>query len=196
MKDIKKLVIATHNKGKLAEFQAMLKPYGVEAVCAVDLNLPEPDETGTTFIENAVLKAALAGQAASLPALADDSGLCVNALDGQPGLFSARWAGAEKDFAMAMGKIQKMLGDNPDRSAYFTATLALSMPDGDCEIFEGVINGTLIWPPRGANGHGYDPMFVPEGDTRTFAEMAPEEKEKISHRAIAFKKFADATFKS
>jgi len=196
MKNITKLVLATHNKGKLAEFQAMLKPYGIEVVSAADLNLPEPDETGTTFAENAVLKAALAGQAASLPALADDSGLCVNALNGQPGLFSARWAGQEKDFMAAMGKINAMLADKDDRSAYFTATLALSMPNGDCEIFEGVINGTLVWPPRGAHGHGYDPIFVPEGETRTFAEMLPHEKEKISHRALAFGKMIDAVFKS
>jgi XTP/dITP diphosphohydrolase len=196
MKQIKKLVLATHNKGKLVEFQALLKPYGIELVSAGDLNLPEPDETGTTFAENAVLKAALASQAASLPALADDSGLCVNALNGQPGLFSARWAGQEKDFAMAMGKINTMLGDNPDRSAYFNATLALSMPDGNCEIFEGVIHGTLVWPPRGADGHGYDPIFVPDGETRTFAEMPPAEKDKISHRAIAFAKLVDSVFKS
>lgn len=196
MNAIRKLVIATHNKGKVSEIGAMLKAYDVEVVCAGDIGLAEPEETGTTFAENAVLKAVLATQASSLPALADDSGLCVNALNGRPGIFSARWAGENKDFNLAMEKVQKSLAGQSDRSACFIATLALAHPDGDCEIYEGRINGNLVWPPRGENGFGYDPMFVPDGHEKTFAEMTAEEKKAISHRAIAFQKFVAANFKS
>jgi XTP/dITP diphosphohydrolase len=196
MQKISKLILATHNKGKVAELQTMLEPFGVEVLCAANLGLAEPEETGTTFAENAVLKAALAAQNGSLPALADDSGLCVNALNGNPGIFSARWAGPGKDFTLAMEKIHRALEGQTDRSAYFTSILALSMPDGDCEIFEGRIDGTLVWPPRGTNGFGYDPMFVPEGEERTFGEMTSAEKEKISHRARAFAKFVESVFQS
>lgn len=192
MRKIEKLVLATHNPGKVMEIGHMLAPYGIDVVSAGDLGLPEPEETGTTFTENAVLKAILAAQAANLPALADDSGLCVNALGGNPGVYSARWAGPDKNFAKAMEKINGTLETTTDRSAYFACVLALAWPDGDCEIFEGRIDGELVWPPRGANGFGYDPMFVPQDDTLTFGEMKPEEKQKISHRARAFEKFIQA----
>lgn len=189
MRKIQKLVLATHNPGKVAEIGEMLKPYGIEVVSASELGLPEPEETGTTFAENAVLKAVLAAQGARLPALADDSGLCVNALGGNPGVYSARWAGPDKNFAKAMEKINEAFGQSEDRSAYFACVLALAWPDGECEIFEGRVDGDLIWPPRGNGGFGYDPMFVPKDDTLTFGEMAPEEKRRVSHRARAFEKF-------
>ena len=192
MRKFDKIVLATHNKGKIAEIGTLLKPFSVEVIAATDFGLPEPEETGTTFAENAVLKAALAAQMSSLPALADDSGLCVPALNGNPGIFSARWAGPDKDFKLAMEKVNKALDGHADRSAYFTCTLALAFPDGECEIYEGRIDGTLVWPPRGENGFGYDAMFVPENDIQTFGEMGPAEKEKISHRARAFKKLSDA----
>ncbi len=191
-----RLVIATHNPGKLVEMRELLAPHGVEAISAGELNLAEPDETGASFRANARIKAQAATQASGLPAFADDSGLVVDALDGAPGIHSARWAGPDKDFKMAMEKVNKALADHADRSAYFISTLALAFPDGECEIFEGRIDGTLVWPPRGTNGFGYDAMFVPAGEDRTFGEMSPSEKEKISHRAAAFKKFVAASFKS
>lgn len=195
MKQITKLVLATHNAAKVREIGDLLKPLHIEVLPAVDLGLPEPDETGTTFAENAVLKALLAAQASSLPALADDSGLSVYGLDGNPGIFSARWAGPEKDFDLAMKKVHDALGANLDRSAAFVCTLALACPDGDCEIFEGRIEGTLVWPPRGTGGFGYDPMFQPIGETRTFGEMSPAEKKAISHRAKAFALLVDGLLK-
>jgi XTP/dITP diphosphohydrolase len=182
----KKLVLATHNKGKVAEIADLLKPYGVDVVSAGDLNLPEPDETETTFIGNATLKARAAAAASGLPALADDSGLCVSGLNGAPGVYSANWAGPGKNFGPAMERVQKELGNNQDRSAYFVSVLALAWPDGDIVTAEGRVDGMLVWPLRGEGGFGYDPMFMPDGDTRTFGEMTMDEKKKYSHRARAF----------
>ncbi|MFG1420816.1 RdgB/HAM1 family non-canonical purine NTP pyrophosphatase [Roseixanthobacter liquoris] len=199
-----RLVVATHNKGKLIEMRMLLEPYGVEAVAAGELGLPEPDETGTTFVANARLKAVAAANAAQLPAFADDSGLVIDALGGQPGIHTARWAGPERDFEKAMETIQSLLvargAMEPDsRTARFVSALCLAWPDGHVEEFEGVVEGELVWPTRGAKGFGYDPMFVPEGHTRTFAEMSAEEKHSmpplglgLSHRARAFRQLAQA----
>lgn len=189
---IRKIVLATHNPHKAGEIGALLEPCGIEIISAGELGLTEPEETGTSFSENAVLKALLAAQGSNLPALADDSGLSVNSLNGNPGIYSARWAGPEKDFNAAMKKVHEMIGNHEDRSAHFNCTLALALPHGECEIFEGKIDGTLVWPPRGDKGFGYDPMFVPEGHALTFGEMEPEEKQKISHRTKAFEKFIHA----
>lgn len=189
---IDRLVLATHNPGKLAEFQDLLRPLGITVVSATDLGLAEPEETGTTFAENAVLKAMVAAQASFLPALADDSGLCVYALNGDPGIYSARWAGPEKDFKAAMQRVHDRMGDHPNRSASFICVLALAWPDGACEIYEGQIEGTLVWPPMGDGGFGYDPMFMPEDYNRTFGEMSVAEKHKISHRSRAVAKFLAA----
>ena len=189
---IQKLVLATHNPGKVSEIGAMLAPLGVDVVSAGDLGLAEPDETETTFAGNALLKARAACAASGLPALADDSGLCVNALNGDPGLYSARWAGPDKDFVMAMQTVHEKLGDCSDRSAYFICVLALVYPDGGEHVFEGRVNGTLVWPIRGPGGFGYDPMFMPDGQTCTFGEMTPAEKKSISHRARAFAALVDA----
>ncbi|NHN88456.1 RdgB/HAM1 family non-canonical purine NTP pyrophosphatase [Acetobacter conturbans] len=183
-----RLVLASHNKGKLAEFAALLAPYGVTVVSAGELNLPEPDETATTFEGNARIKAEAAATATGLPALADDSGLCVSALGGAPGIYSARWAGPDKDFAGAMHRIELGIGED-EREAWFICVLCLAFPDGAVQCFEGRINGTIAPEPRGAEGHGYDPIFVPEGETRTFAEMSDSEKNAISHRARAFEAF-------
>jgi len=201
-----KLVIASHNQGKVKEIRTLLAPYGIEPVSAAELGLPEPEETGTTFTENALLKAHASAQGAQLPALADDSGLCVAALDGAPGVYTADWAerqafesGPGRDWYMAMGKVEGKLaeqGADANRSAYFTCTLALVWPDGHEEIFEGRVNGSLTWPPRGTLGFGYDPVFVPEGGERTFAELDPAEKQAMSHRADAFKKLVAAVFQS
>ena len=190
-----RVVIATHNPGKLAEMRALLGPFGVEAVSAGELGLPEPEETGTMFAENAGLKALAAAEASGLPAFADDSGLCVDALDGAPGLFSARWAGPDKDFAGAMARV----GDELDRRgaasrrAHFVSALVLAWPDGHTELFEGRVFGALV-APRGTRGFGYDPIFLPDGYDRTFGEMSAEEKHGVdwqngaalSHRARAF----------
>lgn len=181
-----KLVLATHNAGKVREIGALLAPFAVDVVAAGSLGLPEPEETESTFIGNAKLKALAAAAASDLPALADDSGVCVVALNGDPGIYSARWAGPDKDFAVAMEKVHKALGDNPDRRAYFTCALALAWPDGHCETFEGRIDGVMIWPPRGGNGFGYDPMFIADGYEITFGEMDAAAKHDISHRARAF----------
>ena len=194
-----RVVIATHNPGKLKEMQELLAPYGIAAVSAGELGLPEPEETGTTFAANARIKAQAAAQAAQLPAFADDSGLCVDALGGQPGIYSARWGGPDKDFQMAMDNVQALLITvdaltAEKRRAQFVSVLCLAWPDGHVEEFEGVVKGTLVWPPRGTRGFGYDPMFVPEGFTRTFGEMTSEEKHAmpplgkgLSHRARAFR---------
>jgi len=199
-----KVVIATHNPGKLEEMAWLLSPYGVEAVSAGDLGLSEPEETGLTFAENARIKASAAAQASALPAFADDSGLCVEALGGEPGLLTARWAGPEKDFGAAMAKVEERLraagATDPDqRRAYFISALCLAWPDGHVEDFEGVVEGTLVWPPRGPDGFGYDPMFQPDGYDRTFGEMSAAEKHGLppegtglSHRARAFMELADA----
>lgn len=186
MKTIEKLVLATHNPAKVHEIGDLLRPLRIDVVSAAELNLHEPEETGSTFAENAALKALMAAQTSGLPALADDSGLHVYGLNGNPGIYSARWAGPEKDFQMAMKKVHDTLGGNLDRSAAFICTLALASPDGSCEIFEGRIEGMLVWPPRGNGGFGYDPMFQPVGESRTFGEMSPGEKKAISHRSQAF----------
>lgn len=187
----KTLVIATHNAGKLREIRDLLAPFGVDCVSAADLNLPEPEETGKTFEENAVLKARAAAVESNIPALADDSGLAVAALGGEPGIYSARWAGPERDFNLAMKAVHEKLGDNADRRAAFICVLALVWPDGHVESFEGRIDGSLVWPPRGEKGFGYDPMFVAEGFDRTFAEIDPQEKHAVSHRARAFRLLVD-----
>jgi XTP/dITP diphosphohydrolase len=189
------LVIASHNPGKVREIGNLVAPYRIAVISAGQLGLPEPEETGTTFEANAELKARAAAQAAHLPALADDSGLVVPALNGDPGIYSARWAGPKKDFALAMRKVEDGLAGQSDRRAYFVAVLSLTWPDGHRETFRGEVHGTLTWPPRGTKGFGYDPMFVPEGATQTFGEMDPAAKHEISHRAVAFRKLIDACFK-
>lgn len=194
-----KIVIATHNKGKLEEFAALLRPYGVEAVSAGDLGLPEPAETETSFAGNARIKARAAMRASGLIAVSDDSGLCVDALDGQPGVHTADWAGPDRDWNMAMRLVEEKLlakgATTPDqRRAQFVCTLCVAWPDGEERIYEGRIPGTLAWPPRGKLGHGYDPVFVPDGETRCFAELAPEEKNRISHRAKALDKLVRDLF--
>jgi XTP/dITP diphosphohydrolase len=199
-----RLVIATHNRGKLAEMRELLAPYGITAASAGELGLAEPDETGMTFIENACIKAVAAAQAARLPALADDSGLVVEALDGAPGIHSARWAGSERNFQRAMAAIEKQLrargATTPERRrAQFVSALCLAWPDGHTEQFEARVGGTLVSPPRGDRGFGYDPMFLPDGQHQTFGEMSSEEKhglpprgKGLSHRARAFIKLAEA----
>lgn len=182
------LVIATHNAGKLAEFSALLRPHVEQVTSCGALGLAEPEETGETFEANALLKARAAAQASGCVALADDSGLCVNALGGRPGIYSARWAGVERDFEAAMKRIWNEMGDGHDRSAYFMSALALAWPDGRSMLFEGRADGTLIWPGRGTNGHGYDPWFVPDGFDATYAEMNPDKKNEISHRGLAARK--------
>ncbi|MBV2146718.1 RdgB/HAM1 family non-canonical purine NTP pyrophosphatase [Sphingobium sp. AS12] len=192
-----KLVIASHNAGKVREIAALLGPYGIEPISAASLDLPEPEETGTTFIANAELKALQAADLSGLPALADDSGLCVEALGGDPGLFSARWAGPDKDFALAMQKVwDGVTAKGPDagHDAHFICALALAWPDGHVEAFEGRVDGTLVWPPRGANGFGYDAMFQPLGFDISFGEMDPDAKHAMSHRADAFKQLVAAVF--
>jgi XTP/dITP diphosphohydrolase len=198
-----KLVIATHNPGKLAEMRELLAPHGIEAVSAGDLELDEPEETGKTFMANARIKAIAAAKAAGLPAFADDSGLVVDALDGAPGIYSARWAGPNKDFNDAMSRIERLLQERgatmPDkRGAHFVSALCVAWPDDHLEEVEARADGTLVWPPRGTAGFGYDPMFQPEGYTRTFGEMTSIEKHGLppiglglSHRARAFVKLAE-----
>lgn len=189
-----RLVIASHNAGKVGEIDALLSPYGADVVSAAELGLPEPEETGDTFVANAELKARAAAAASGLPALADDSGLAVAALGGAPGVRSARWAGPGKDFRVAMQRVQQALGDTADRSAHFACALCLAWPDGRCDTFEGTVHGRLVWPPRGERGFGYDPMFVPSGYDLTFGEMDPDHKHRISHRADAFRKLVAACF--
>ena len=184
-----RLTVASHNPGKVAEITDLLGPFGIGAVAAASLGLPEPEETGATFAANAALKA-VAASAAGLPALADDSGLAVHALDGAPGIFSARWAGPARDFDVAMGRVHAELGDRP-RGAEFVCVLALAWPDGHVETFEGRIAGRLVWPPRGKRGFGYDPIFVADGHELTFGEMEPEAKHAVSHRARAFAQLVD-----
>ena len=199
-----RVVIATHNAGKLVEMRELLGLYGVEAVSAGDLNLPEPEETGTTFAANARIKAEASAQASGMPAFADDSGLVVDALDGAPGIYSARWAGPGKDFGHAMEKIEGMLRERDaftpqQRSAHFVSVLCVAWPDGHVEEFEGKVDGSLVWPPRGEQGFGYDPMFLPDGFGLTFGEMSREQKhglppngQGLSHRARAFVTLAEA----
>ncbi len=190
------LVIATHNAGKLKEIAALLAPYGVNCISAGSLGLAEPPETGKTFAENALIKARAAAENSGLPALADDSGLCVDALAGRPGVYTADWAERQwfegppgRDWYLAMGKVEGLLqeqGPSAERSCHFACVLALAWPDGTSAVYEGKVEGTLTWPPRGTMGFGYDPVFVPLGEARTFAEHDPEEKHAISHRAAAF----------
>lgn len=187
------LVVASHNKGKVREIAALLGPYVARFRSAAELDLPEPEETGDSFIANAELKARAAATASGLIALSDDSGLVVPAIGGQPGIYSARWAGPGKDFAVAMERVRRELGDG-DRAAYFVSALTLAWPDGHCESVEGRVYGTLAWPPRGTNGFGYDPMFVPDGYDVTFGELDPEEKHWISHRADAFRQLVERCF--
>jgi XTP/dITP diphosphohydrolase len=193
----KKLIVASHNKGKVREIRELLAPYVLEVVSASELDLPEPEETGSTFIANAELKALAAAKAAGLPALADDSGYAVAALDGDPGIYSARWAGPEKDFQVAMERVELRLQaigakTHDQRRASFVCALCLAWPDGHMETFEGVVNGTAVWPPRGDKGFGYDPVFLPDGYDITFGEMSAEQKhglgdgKGLSHRARAF----------
>jgi XTP/dITP diphosphohydrolase len=205
-----KLVIASHNEGKVREIRDLLGPYGIEPVSAAELDLPEPDEIGVDFMENADLKARQAADLSGLPALADDSGLCVEALGGRPGIFSARWAVVDpsvapdaspgevqgrRDFGLAMRRVQEeleALGPDASRAAHFVCALAVVWPDGRSEWFEGRVEGCLVWPPRGDRGFGYDPMFVPAGHEQTFGEMDPDHKHRISHRADAFGKLVAA----
>jgi XTP/dITP diphosphohydrolase len=196
-----RIVIATHNAGKLRELRELLAPYGIEAVSAGELGLSEPEETGASFLENARIKAEAAATAASLPAFADDSGLAVDALGGAPGIHSARWAGPDKDFYGAMKRIEDLLREKKttDRRAHFVSALCVAWPDGHVEEFEGRVDGTLVWPPRGDQGFGYDPVFLPDGHARTFGEMSGDEKhglppkgKGLSHRARAFIKLAEA----
>jgi XTP/dITP diphosphohydrolase len=199
-----RLVIATHNPGKLAEMRELLAPYQIEAISAGDMGLNEPEETGTTFRDNARIKAAAAAKASGLPAFADDSGLAVDALDGAPGVLSARWAGPDKNFRAAMATIEEKLRERgatspARRTAHFVSALCVAWPDGHVEGFEERVDGTLVWPPRGDQGFGYDPMFLPDGHARTFGEISSEEKhglpprgKGLSHRARAFLKLAEA----
>jgi len=204
----RRIVVATHNDGKLREFAGLMAPFGIEARSAKDYDLPEPDETGTSFEENAYIKAHAAALATGLPALSDDSGLCVDALGGQPGVYTANWAETPegtRDFAMAMQRtevaLQEVGATEPAaRTGRFVAVLCLAWPDGHADYFRGEVEGTLVWPPRGDKGFGYDPVFLPAGHARTFGEMSAEEKhgwkpgqgEALSHRARAFQKFAEA----
>ena len=189
-----RLVIATHNPGKRAEIAALLAPFRVDVVGAAELGLPEPEETGATFEANAALKALAAANASALPALADDSGLVVPALGGAPGIYSARWAGPDRNFARAMALVEERLAGSTDHRAVFVAVLALAWPEGHIESFRGEAHGALVFPPRGTRGFGYDPIFLPEGRGLTFGEMAPEEKHAISHRADAFRKLVAGSF--
>ena len=201
MRDVPgKIVVASHNEGKVREIRDLLGPLGCEIVSAAELDLPEPEENGETFEENAKIKALAAATASGIPSLSDDSGLCVDALDGKPGIHSARWAGPEKDFALAMRNVEEAMQaagatDDDKRGARFVAVLCLAWPDGHTELFRGEIEGVMVWPPRGTKGFGYDPVFLPEGHARTFGEMDAAEKHgwkrgeahALSHRARAFK---------
>lgn len=189
-----KLVLASHNKGKLREIEALLRPLGIAVVSAGALGLPEPEEDAPDFAGNARIKAVAAATASGLPALSDDSGFCVAALGGAPGVLSARWAGPAKDFAVAMASVHERMGDNPDRRAWFIAALCLAWPDGHTETFLGRIDGAVVWPPRGDRGFGYDPMFVPVGAQQTFGEMDADAKHAVSHRARAFAQVLTSCF--
>jgi len=193
---ITRLVLASHNAGKLREIAGLLRPYKMTVISAVELGLPEPVETGETFVENAELKARAAATASGMVALSDDSGLCVVALDNAPGIYSARWAGPDKDFAVAMARVEKELERTgaTDRRAYFVCALSLCWPDGHCESFQGEVHGQLVFPPRGARGFGYDPIFLADGYDVTFGEIDPDVKHAISHRAHAFRQMIDACF--
>lgn len=191
------LAVASHNPGKIREIADLLRPHAISVVSAAALGVPEPEETESSFAANARLKALHCARLSRRPALADDSGLEVEALDGAPGIYSARWAGPEKDFAAAMARVERELAarqatEPPQRRANFTAALCLATPDGKAQIFEGKVFGSLVWPPRGDRGFGYDPMFLADGETETFGEMDPARKHAISHRARAFHLFVEA----
>lgn len=190
------LLVASHNPGKVREIRELLAPFGMEIVAAAELGLPEPEETGTTFVANAELKALAAARAAGMPALSDDSGFCVDALGGDPGVYSARWAGPGKDFGIAMAKVWEAVqaSGSADRGARFACALSLAWPDGHTETVEGEVHGTVVWPPRGGRGFGYDPMFVPAGHEQTFGEVDSEWKHSVSHRADAFAKLVARCF--
>ena len=189
-----KLVLASHNQGKLAELTELLRRFNIEVASAGALGLPEPEETAPDFAGNARIKALAAANATGLPAFSDDSGFCAAALDGAPGPLSARWAGPAKDFAHAMAQVHERAGDTADRRAWFVAALCLAWPDGHTETYVGRVNGTMVWPPRGIHGFGYDPMFLPEGGSETFGEMAPDAKHLVSHRARAFAQIMKSCF--
>ncbi|HSX75137.1 MAG TPA: RdgB/HAM1 family non-canonical purine NTP pyrophosphatase [Shinella sp.] len=205
--DTKTIVVASHNAGKIREIEDLIGPFGFSAKSAAELKFEEPDETGTTFEENATIKALASAKASGLPALSDDSGLVIDALDGAPGVYTANWAEREdgtRDFAMAMEKVEKALADKgateaKDRTARFVSVLCLAWPDGHTELFRGEVEGQVVWPPRGTQGFGYDPVFQPEGYAATFGEMSAEEKHgwkpgdaaALSHRARAFKRFVE-----
>lgn len=191
-----RLVLASHNPGKLREIEALLAPFGVEVVSAGALGLPEPEEDAPDFAGNARIKALASARASGLPALSDDSGFCVAALGGEPGVLSARWAGPSKDFAAAMAEVNRRVAANPDRRAWFVAALCLAWPDGHTETFLGRVEGEAVWPPRGQHGFGYDPMFIPAGGQQTFGEMDPDAKHAISHRARAFAQLTAACFEA
>jgi XTP/dITP diphosphohydrolase len=186
-----RLVVASHNPGKVREIKELIAPFGIQTLGAAELGLPEPEETGSTFADNARLKAEAAAKGSGLPSLSDDSGLCVDALEGAPGIYSARWAGPNKDFHAAMQRIEQLLNDKgtPDTRAHFVCALALATPGQETGIYEGRVFGSLTFPPRGDKGFGYDPIFVPEGFRFSFGEMDPKEKHAMSHRARAFAKF-------
>ncbi len=194
-----KIVVASHNEGKVREIRDLLHPFGLETISAAELNLPEPDETETTFSGNATLKAVAAAKASGMPALSDDSGLAVDALNGEPGIYAARWAelprieketyGQRRDFDMAMWHVNDKLGDSENRRARFICALCLAWPNGETHVYEGTVEGQMIWPPRGDKGFGYDPMFQQLGQKQTFAEIDPAAKHAVSHRADAFAKF-------
>lgn len=181
-----RLVLASHNPGKLVEIRALVAPHGIDVVSAGELGLPEPEEPAPDFAGNARIKALAAATAAGLPALADDSGFCVAALGGAPGVLSARWAGPAKDFAAAMARVKAEMGDAADRRAWFVSALCLAWPDGHTEVFEGRVDGVCVWPPRGTAGFGYDPMFLGDGEEGTYGEIPPARKQATSHRARAF----------
>jgi XTP/dITP diphosphohydrolase len=189
-----KLILASHNQGKLAELTDLLRPYQIEIVSAGALGLPEPDETAPDFAGNARIKALAAATVTGWPAFSDDSGFCAAALGGEPGVLSARWGGPEKDFSKAMARVNERAGASTDRRAWFVAALCLAWPDGHTETFVGRVDGTMVWPPRGDKGFGYDPMFVAEGGTQTFGEMDPDAKHVISHRARAFAQVMKSCF--
>jgi XTP/dITP diphosphohydrolase len=192
----RKLVIASHNRGKVCEIGELLQPYKIDVIAAASLGLTEPVENGHSFAENARIKALASSIASGLPAIADDSGLVVHLLGGEPGIYSARWAGPDKNFHHAMAEVERRLrqAGSDDRGAHFTSALCLAWPDGHTEVFVGRIDGRLVWPPRGKNGFGYDPMFVADGYELTFGEMDPSEKHAISHRAEAFRKLVNVCF--
>jgi XTP/dITP diphosphohydrolase len=191
-----RLVLASHNKGKVREISELLAPYGIKTISVAELGLPEPDETGTSFIENAKLKAVAAAHASGMLALADDSGLEIKALGGAPGIHSALWGGPKRDFDLAMAKVEDAMRKRgaKDRTANFTCALALAEPGGGCQAFEGKVFGKISFPPRGTRGFGYDPIFIADGETETFGEMEPTRKHAMSHRARAFEKLLLASF--